>query len=118
MITPTTSRVSDAMREAFEKWITDPLQGGAFFGFIDTPLKLDEEGEFADTEAFGAYLAWQAALASLGDVAAVSDLRALQAYYVSWHYQELEPCEHHDPANGTVVVRLDDLSAILNRGGK
>lgn len=102
MTTPTTSRVSDAQREAFEKWMHE------HFKYPDLTIDTHHPEHYAPRTTAYAWQAWQAALASLGDVVAVSELRDLIA-------TADEACGFNYSLK---VVPVDDLSAILNRGGK
>lgn len=47
-------------RSAFESWISDPLEGAAFFGKPN--FRVDGENEYLDPDVYGAWIAWQAAL--------------------------------------------------------
>ena len=60
---------TDMQREAFERWISNPLEGGAFFGKPN--FSVDGENEFTDPDVYGAWLTWQAAQAELTELRAI-----------------------------------------------
>lgn len=133
MTTPTTSRVSDipASDLVFEAWPPDP---GGMRVYAPRGVKVThtptgftcacshERSGHANRDT--ALRALHAALASQGDVVAVSELRALTKYFAYWDGEVGEtntPDEDlkcGDENKERVFIRYTDLSAILNRGGK
>jgi hypothetical protein len=85
------------MNTQFEKWAANRP-----YGAMD--LSKDKDGYISD-ETDAAWEGWQAALSTMGDVVAVSELRPLIAGIAFIN-------------NPTGQRILEDLSAILNRGGK
>jgi hypothetical protein len=102
MTTPTTSRVTDAQREAFEDWAQN-LAG------YDVKPSTTQDGCYHYLSTQRSWQGWQAALTRLGDVVAVGELR--DVIRKKRIYAGHLPKEHS-------VIEVDDLSAILNRGGK
>lgn len=94
MTTPTTSRVSYAMLAAAHEAYEEAAKQTAW--------------------DFALRAALEAALASLGDVVAVSELRALCDEWES----ESKDMEAPQPYREACRCFAGDLSAILNRGGK
>lgn len=103
-----TNPPTDERRE-FEAWAVD-------VGY--NVSRTDDGNGYKSIETHNSRNAWNAALSHQGEVVKVSELRELQAYYVSWNYQEFEPCEQHDSANGTVVLMLSDLTALISKAEK
>lgn len=115
MTTPTTSRVSDAMlAAACDAFVESP---GAF-DKLAYPIRVSIRRDMR--------VALEAALASQGDVVAVSELKTLKTYFAYWdgdgavHETDTpdEDLECGDQNIERVVIRYSDLLDILNKGEK
>jgi len=106
-----TSRVSeDRMRETFEKWAVAN----------DYYMDIRRDGNYASTATSGAWAGFQAALSTMGDVVAVSELRDLADSWesVTRAFDRPDSSYTHEKIVGHRRALTADLSAILNRGGK
>jgi len=117
-MTPT-NHVSDS-RKAFEKW-------AASQGYSTTKLGTLEDPCYASQNTGIAWMVWQAALSTMGDVVAVGELKSLVDTWTSKADEfESRGLGKEYGELGTIRTGLvsayntacDDLSAILNRGGK
>lgn len=110
----------DKLRAKFEAWM---LSEGAFFDITGHMFLRDDEGEYIDSESFGAYLAYQAGHASRDaevealrrDAERYRCLRACSGYQAPF-------CVTQNIGHDWIIVRRDELDhaidAAMREGGK